>query len=62
MVTLVDHKGNPLKDYTKKISPDENPVVVARRLTRQFYFARRGGKNLKGFDGPIAYPSLPKWM
>ena len=62
VVTLVDHNGNPLKNYTKKISPDENPVVVARRLTRQFYFARRGGKNLKGFDRPINYPKLPPWM
>jgi hypothetical protein len=62
VVQLVDHNGNPVKQYTKKINPDESPVVIARRLTKQFYFARRGGKNLKGFDGPIPYKPLPKWM
>jgi hypothetical protein len=62
VVTLVDHNGNPVKNYSKTITPDESPVVVARRLTKQFYFARRGGKNLKGFDGPIPYKPLPPWM
>jgi hypothetical protein len=62
VVALVDHNGTPVKGYTKKINPSESPVVAARRLCKQLYFARRGGKNLKGFDGPIDYPPLPKWM
>jgi hypothetical protein len=53
-VTLVDHKGNPLKDYARKIGPDEIPVVVARRLTKQFYLARRG-KDRLDFNRPLHY-------
>jgi hypothetical protein len=60
VVTLVNHNGNPVKQYTKKINPDESPVVAARRLCKQFYFARRGGKN--DFNRPLNYPPLPKWM
>ena len=61
VVTLVDHKGNPLKDYARKIGPDEIPVVVARRLTRQFYLARRG-KDRLDFNRPLNYHPPPKWM
>ena len=60
-VTLTDHKGNPLKDYARKIGPDENPVVVARRLTKQFYLARRG-KDRLDFKRHIHYPKLQPWM
>jgi hypothetical protein len=48
------------KTYAQKINPDESPVVVARRLTKKFYFARRGGKD--DFNRPLSYPPLPKWM
>jgi hypothetical protein len=61
VVALVDHNGTPVKGYTKKIGPDENPVVIARRLTKQFYLARRGGDRLD-FSRPLNYPPLPKWM
>jgi hypothetical protein len=66
IVTLVDHFGNPVrgsdgKTYTKKIRPEENPRGIAGRMTREFIAARRG-KTVDGFDGPIAYSPLPKWM
>jgi hypothetical protein len=59
-VTLTDHHGNPLKAYSKKIEPSDNPLTIARRLTKQFYFTRRGGKN--DFNRPLDYPPLPPWM
>jgi hypothetical protein len=62
VVTLVDHNGNPVKQYTKKINPDESPVVAARRPASSSTLRVAAGKNLKGFDGPIAYRPLPKWM
>ena len=61
VVTLVDHHGNPVKNYAQKIGPGENPRLIAARMTKQFYLARRG-KSVNGFDGPIAYPPLPEWM
>jgi hypothetical protein len=67
VVTLTDHFGNPVrgtdgKTYSKKIGPEENPRVVAGRMTREFSKARRG-KTVNGFDGgPIQYPPLPEWM
>ena len=60
VVQLVDHHGVAVKNYSKKINSDENPLIIARRLTRQLYFARRGGKN--DFNRPLHYPKLPPWM
>jgi hypothetical protein len=65
-VILVDHYGNPVRDhhgktYKKKLGPGEDAHRIAGRLTKQFRTARRG-KSVNGFDGPINYPPLPKWM
>ena len=52
VVSLCDRNGTPIgKTYAQKINPDESPVVVARRLTKKFYFARRGGKD--DFNRPL---------
>ena len=62
VVQLVGPDGTAVKGYSQAVGPGDNPLIIARRLTKRFYFARRGGKNLKGFDGPIPYKPLPKWM
>ena len=57
-VTLTDHHGTPVKNvhgkaYSRKIGMDV-PVVVARRLTKEFYLARRG-KDRLDFNRPLHY-------
>jgi hypothetical protein len=64
IVTLTDHRGNAVKNthgkvYAKKIEPSDNPLIIARRMTKDFYLARR---NRDSFSKPINYPPLPGWM
>ena len=56
-VTLTDHAGTPVKNihgraYSRKIGTDV-PIVVARRLTKEFYLSRRGNKS--DFNRPLIY-------
>ena len=60
-VTLVGHDGVPLTDrrgkqYTKKLGPEENPHVIAGRLTKQRFNDRGGDK--KQFSRPLNYQKL----
>jgi hypothetical protein len=59
VVTLVDYHGNPVKNvhgrtYGQKVNPDEDPLVIARRLTKQFDLARRGNDRFD-FNRPLYY-------
>jgi hypothetical protein len=59
VVALVDYHGNPVKNvhgraYAQKVNPDENPLVIARRLTKQFALARRGNDRFD-FNRPLHY-------
>ena len=63
-VTLTNHLGIPVRDsdgrtYSKKLEPEQDPHMIAGRLTREFRRVRRGEKNeIKGFSGPIHYQRL----
>jgi hypothetical protein len=63
-VTLVGHDGNAVKGhgkvYSRKLNPEENPVVVARRLVKDFYLSRRAD-TLKDFNRPLHYRKTG-WM
>jgi uncharacterized protein YxjI len=58
-VTLTDAAGVPVKNvhgkvYSRKLNPDESPVVIARRLTKEFHSARRG-KDRLDFNRALHY-------
>jgi hypothetical protein len=59
VVTLTDHSGVPVKNVHGKVcsqtvGPGDNPLIIARRLTKQFYLARRG-KDRLDFNRPLHY-------
>jgi hypothetical protein len=61
IVTLVDHDGVPLRDrrgkvYEKKLTPQEDPHVVAGRLTKQRFYDQGGGK--QDFWRPLTYKKV----
>jgi hypothetical protein len=58
VVTLVDHNGLSLKGYTKKINPDENPVVVAR--PSNFTSLAAVAKISKDSTGPSIIQNFPR--
>ena len=64
VVTLTDHVGNPVRDrdgktYSKKLEGDEDPRVIAGRLTKQLRSARRGEKGLdSNFNRRLHYRNL----
>lgn len=52
-VPIMDRKGKP---YTKKLTPEEDPHVIAGRLTKQEFHDRGGGK--KDFWRPLNYKTV----
>jgi hypothetical protein len=60
-VTLVNHDGVPLRDrrgkvYEKKLTPQEDPHVIAGRLTKQRFHDHGGDK--QSFWRPLNYKPL----
>jgi hypothetical protein len=61
IVRLVNHDGAPLRDrrgkvYEKKLTPQEDPHVIAGRLANQRFHDRGGGK--QQFSRPLNYKPL----
>jgi hypothetical protein len=62
VLTLVDPKGNVAQDdngkiYSAKLAPNDDPQIIAGRLTKQLRDALRGkGAPPSGFSRPLDYP------
>jgi hypothetical protein len=61
VVTLTDDAGAPIMDrkgkpYTKKLTPQEDPHVIAGRLTKQHW--RDHGGDKQSFSRPLNYKPL----
>jgi hypothetical protein len=61
VVTLVDQDGTPLRDrkgkvYEKKLTPQEDPHTIARRLTKQRFHDHGGDK--QDFWRPLTYKTV----
>jgi hypothetical protein len=69
IVTMTDKDGIPAgvetgKTFSHKLKRDEDPREWAARMTKELRSEFKGGKDrvVAGFDGPIPYPKLPKFM
>jgi hypothetical protein len=69
IVTMTDKDGIPAgvetgKAFSHKLKRGEDPREWAARMTKELRREFKGGKDrvMSGFNGPIPYPKLPKFM
>ena len=62
LLTMTNQKGVAVQDdngktYTAKLAPNDDPQIIAGRLTKQLRDALRGkGAPPSGFSRPLDYP------